>query len=329
MEVELVNQIKLLNTRELGKPMELRKKSLMKRFLINIKTNYDLYLLTLPTLVYFIVFHYLPMYGIQIAFKDFVATQGIWGSPFIGFEHFTRFFKSYNFWILMKNTLGISIYQLVVGFPTPIILALLLNEVTNKHFKKTVQMITYAPHFISTVVVVGMLGVFFSTDSGIFNSMLKNAGMGPLTLLSDPKWFKSVFVFSGVWQSIGWGSIIYMAALAGIDPQLHEAATMDGATKLQRIWHVNIPGILPTAVTLLILSVGNSMNVGFEKVFLMQNALNMGTSDVISTYVYRVGIQGSEFSFASAVGLFNSVINCVLLISVNKISRKISNNSLW
>lgn len=294
-----------------------------------VSRNWELYLLILPVIIYFILFHYLPMYGIQIAFKDFSSVKGIWGSPWIGFKHFERFFRSYHFGALIKNTLGISIYQTAVGFPIPILLALMMNELRSERFKKTLQTVTYAPHFLSTVVLVGMLTAFLSPRNGIVNEIIKMLGGQPISFMTEPGWFKTIYVLSGIWQNAGWGSIIYMAALAGIDIQLYEAAIMDGATKMQRIRHVTIPGILPTAIILLILDVGKIMSVGFEKVFLMQNDLNRIASDVISTYVYKIGLEGSEFSFSSAVGLFNSAINMILLIVVNKISKKFSETSLW
>jgi putative aldouronate transport system permease protein len=294
-----------------------------------IRRNWDLYLLLLPVFAYFIVFHYYPMYGVQIAFKDFLSTKGIWGSPFIGFGYFQRFFKSYFFWRLLRNTLGISVYQLAVGFPAPLILALMLNQLRSKRFRKTVQLVTYAPHFLSTVVVVGMLGAFLSPRNGVVNQFLVLLGMEPVFFMTKPGWFKSLYVLSGVWQNAGWGSIIYIAAISSIDPQLYEAAHMDGAGSLQRILHVTIPCILPTAVILLILNVGQLMNVGFEKVFLMQNDMNLEASDVISTYVYRSGILRAEYSFSAAVGLFNSVVNFILLVTVNSIARSVTDTGLW
>lgn len=294
-----------------------------------IKKNWDLYLLIAPVTIYFIVFKYMPMYGVQIAFKNFVAKKGIWNSPWVGLKHFIRFFNSYNFGELMTNTLGVSLYSLIVGFPIPILLALMMNEVKNKYFKKTVQTMTYAPHFLSTVVLVGMLTAFLSPSSGVINQIIKAFGGQPIYFMTEPGWFKTLYVFSGVWQNAGWGSIVYMAALAGIDMELYEAAMIDGASKLQRLLNITIPCLLPTATVLLILDVGHIMNVGFEKVFLMQNSLNMSSSDVISTYVYRLGLLKSDFSFSSAVGLFNSVINFILLILVNKVSKKFSETSLW
>ncbi|WP_231506177.1 ABC transporter permease [Paenibacillus sp. UNC451MF] len=294
-----------------------------------IRRNADLYLLFLPVLVFFIVFEYVPMYGVQIAFKDFIATKGIWGSPWVGFKHFERFFSSFYFWRIMKNTLGIGLYQLLVGFPVPILLALMINEVRSSLYRRFIQTVTYAPHFLSTVVAVGMIMMFLAPESGMINLLIQWFGGEPISFLTEPAWFKTVYVLSGVWQQMGWSSIIYLAALSGIDPQLHEAARMDGASRLQRIWHINLPGIMPTVVILLILNVGSILGVGFEKVFLMQNSLNMSASDVISTNVYRSGILGAEFSYSAAVGLFNSVVNFVLLLSVNRIARKVSETSLW
>ena len=280
-------------------------------------------------MIFFIIFLYFPMYGVQIAFKNYLPSRGILGSPWVGLEHFMRFFRSYNFWDLIKNTLGLSIYQLVASFPAPIIFALLLNEVKNAKFKKTVQMVTYAPHFISTVVMVGMLSIFLSPQNGLINQLIVLFGGEPIAFLSKPQYFKTIYVLSGIWQTLGWSSIIYTAALAGIDPQLHEAATVDGASKLKRIWHIDIHGIMPTMIIMLIMNTGSIMNIGFEKVFLLQNDLNIVSSDVISTYVYRAGLIGGEYSFSAAVGLFNSVINCILLVSVNAISKRVSETSLW
>ncbi|MBP1993679.1 ABC transporter permease [Paenibacillus eucommiae] len=293
------------------------------------RRNWDLYLLISPVLLYFIVFHYLPMYGIQIAFKDYMATKGIWGSHWVGLKHFERFFDSYFFERLIRNTLEIGLYGLVVGFPVPILLALMINEVRSKFFKRTVQTVTYAPHFLSVVVMVGMLAIFLSPKNGLINQFIRLFGGDPISFLTEPAWFKTLYVFSDVWQQMGWSSIIYITALTAIDPQLHEAARVDGATRLQRIWHINIPGIRPTIVILLILSTGSILGVGFEKVFLMQNDLNLESSDVISTYVYRTGILGAQFSFSTAVGLFNAVINFMLLFIVNFIARRVGQTSLW
>lgn len=291
--------------------------------------NWQLYALTLPVIAYFIIFKYGPMYGVQIAFKEFIASRGIWDSPWVGFDHFERFFKSYYFERLIRNTLEIGLYELVVGFPVPIILALMINEVRNSKFKKTVQTVTYAPHFLSIVVTVGMIFIFLHPVDGMINRVITWFGGEPISFMMEPGWFKSIYVLSGVWQQMGWSSIIYIAALAGIDPALHEAARVDGASRLQRIWHVNLPGIAPTIVILLILNVGNIMAVGYEKILLMQNDLNLEASDVISTYVYRSGILDAQYSFSVAVDLFNAIINCVLLVLVNYASKKIGKTSLW
>jgi len=291
--------------------------------------NYELYIFILPAFLYFIIFHYAPMYGVQIAFKDYIATKGIMKSPWVGFKHFKYFFDSYYFGILLKNTIGISIYSLAVGFPIPIVLALLLNELKSERFKKVVQNVTYVPHFISTVVMVGMIVSFLSPNSGVINQIIKAFGGEPIYFMTRSDLFKSIYVWSGIWQNAGWSSIIYLAALSGIDMELHEAAIVDGATRLQRIRHINIPGIMPTVVVLLILNCGSIMNVGFEKIFLMQNSLNMESSDVISTYVYRRGLLNAQYSFSSAVGLFNSVINFTLLVIVNRISKSVNETSLW
>lgn len=291
--------------------------------------HWQLYLVFLAPLAYIVVFRYLPMYGAQIAFKDFAASLGLWGSPWVGFKHFGNFIKSPYFGRLIGNTLGISAYSLALGFPIPILLALSLNEVKNKSFKKAVQMVTYAPYFISTVVLVSLVMQVLSPQFGIVNGLIKSLGGKPINFMGSPKLFKSIYVWSGIWQYTGYSSIIYIAALAGIDPCLHEAAIVDGASRLQRVVHIDIPGIMPTVTILLILQVGQLMNVGFEKVFLMQNPLNMSASDVISTYVYRIGLTGGQFSFSTAVGLFNSTVNLVLLLTVNRVARKLGETSLW
>ncbi|MEH7095194.1 ABC transporter permease subunit [Neobacillus vireti] len=290
--------------------------------------NYELYLFLLPAILYFIVFQYIPMYGVLIAFKDFTPSLGILGSPWVGFEHFERFFHSYQFWDLIKNSLGLSIFQLITGFPMPIIIALLLNQMIHEKYKRFVQTVIYAPHFISIVVLAGMMFVFFS-DKGLINSVVTLFGGKAVAFMSEPSWFKPLYIGSGVWQETGWACIVYLAALAGVSPEIHEAATMDGANKWQRILHVDIPAIMPTAIILLILSVGNLMNIGFEKAYLMQTPLNQPAAEIIPTYVYKVGLQQAEYSFGAAVGLFNSIINLILLYIVNKTAKKISGSGLW
>ncbi|MCG7408490.1 ABC transporter permease subunit [Paenibacillus sp. ACRRX] len=299
-------------------------KTVWKRML----QNWELYLFIAPAFLYFLIFHYGPMYGIQIAFKNFIPTKGIWGSPWVGFDHFTRFFESYYFWDLLWNTLSISLYELAIGFPLPIILALAFNEVKDGFFKRSVQTITYAPHFISVVVMAGIIITFLSPSTGIINHIIQFLGFDPVNFLTEPAWFKTLYVLSGVWQGTGWGTIIYLAALSGVDPQLHEAAIVDGASRFKRILHINIPAITPTITILLILNMGSILGVGFEKILLLQNSLNMGASDVISTFVYRSGLVDAQYSFSTAVGLFNSVVNAILLITVNQIARR-TGNSLW
>jgi putative aldouronate transport system permease protein len=290
---------------------------------------WQFYLCLLPVTAYFVVFHYWPMYGVQIAFRDYNPIDGIAGSPFVGFKHLRRFFNSYQFARVIKNTLGISLYQLAVAFPAPIILAVLLSELRSGKFRKTMQMLTYAPHFLSTVVVVGMMTAMLSPRTGIVNLALRALGGEAVFFMAEPGWFKTLYVFSGIWQNCGWSSIIYIAAIAGIDTSLFEAAVVDGASTFKRIIHVTIPGIMPTIIILLILQCGQLMSVGFEKIFLMQNSLNMPASDVISTYVYRAGMIDAQISFASAVGLFNSVINCTLLVIVNTFAKRSGEVSLF
>ncbi|MFZ1353133.1 ABC transporter permease [Jeotgalibaca porci] len=289
----------------------------------------QLYVFILPAFLAFFIFSYIPMYGVMIAFKDYIPTLGVWGSPWVGFKHFQRFFDSYYFWDLLKNTIGISVYSLVVGFPLPIILALALNEIKDGPLKKFSQTVTYAPNFISTVVMVGMILAFLNPSTGIINHVVQFFGMEPIAFMENPRWFKTVYVLSGVWQGTGWGSVIYLAALAGVDTQLHEAAVVDGATRLQRIWHINLPTIRPTMVILLIMNVGSVMNLGYEKILLMQNPLNMESSNVIATFVYQQGLLEAQYSYAAAVGLFNSAINAILMISVNKIASKLGESSLF
>ena len=304
-------------------------KSKDKKLWKRIAQNWELYVFIAPAFLYFLIFHYGPMYGIQIAFKNFIPTKGILGSPWVGFDHFTRFFDSYYFWDLLWNTLSISLYELVVGFPIPIILALAFNEVKNGFFKRMAQTVTYAPHFISVVVMAGMIITFLSPSTGMITHIITWLGFDAPQFLTDPKWFKTMYVLSGVWQSAGWGTIIYLAALSGVDPQQHEAAIIDGASRFQRVIHINIPTIIPTIMILLILNIGSLLGVGFEKILLLQNPLNMEASNVISTFVYKSGLVDAQYSFSTAVGLFNSVINAILLITVNQIVRRSSDNSLW
>ncbi|MFR7520802.1 MAG: ABC transporter permease [Ruminococcus sp.] len=303
--------------------------SFFQRLWENMKKNWILYAMILPVAIYYIIFAYAPMYGIQLAFKDYQVKEGIMGSPWVGLEHFIRFFKSYNFGQLLKNTIGISVYSLLVGFPIPIIFALMLNYLRNKFLKKTVQMVSYAPYFISTVVMCGMIAIFMNPDTGILNVIRNFFGMESVDFLAKPEWFKDIYVWTGVWQGMGWSSIIYISALSGVDYQLHEAAIMDGATKIQRMIHVDLPSIKPTIIMLLILQIGSLMNVGFEKVFLLQNTLNKSAASVISTYTYEVGLINSDYGYSTAVGLFNSLINVILIVGANQICKKLADESLF
>lgn len=306
-----------------------QKKAYAKHTRMLMKRNYILYFFLLPALIYIIIFNYWPMYGIQIAFKDYLPYEGIAGSPWVGFKHFIKFFDSILFWDLLKNTLSISIYSLVASFPIPIILAFMINYTKNKKLKKLTQTITYAPHFISTVVLVGMLSIFLSPRTGFINTIIKAFGQDPIFFLGQKEWFRHVYVWSGIWQGTGWASIIYIAALSGVSPELHEAAIIDGASKLQRIRHIDFPAILPTITILLILNMGQVMNVGFEKVLLMQNDLNLEMSEIISTYTYKMGLVNAQYSYSTAIGLFNNIINFCILIGVNRLAKKMSGTSLW
>jgi putative aldouronate transport system permease protein len=268
------------------------------------------------------------MYGLQIAFKDYVIRLGFWDSPWAGLKHFRNFISSYYFPRLIGNTVGISLYSMIAGFFPPIIIAVALNECKSKFLKKSVQLITYAPHFLSTVIIVGILQQALSMH-GILNSFIVALGGERVSFMGNASLFKSIYVWSGVWQGAGYGSIIYLAALAGISPELHEAAIIDGANIWQRIWHVDLPGIIPTAIILFILSTAGILNVGFEKVYLLQNPLNMSTSDVISTYTYRMGLINMDYSLSTAVGLFQSFISLAFMVVVNKIAKTVGNVSLW
>jgi len=291
--------------------------------------SWQLYVFAIPAFLVVLIFAYFPMYGVIIAFQNFRPTDGFFGSQWVGFDHFIRFFEGHHFWRLIRNTLAINIYGLVAAFPIPIILALAFNEIKDGKFKKITQTVTYAPHFISVVVFAGMIISFTSPTTGIVNHIIGFFGIEPISFMQRPEWFRHVYVWTGIWQSAGWGTIIYLAALSGVDPTLHEAATIDGATRIQRNRYINIPCISKTIIILLIMNVGTLMSTGFERIFLLQNAMNQYTSDVIATYVYEVGLIGGQFSFASAVGLFNSAVNAIMLIVVNNISKKVSEVSLW
>lgn len=290
---------------------------------------WQLYVLMLPALVYIVLFAYKPMYGILIAFKDFSMKKGILASPWVGFKNFERLFSSYWFPIILKNTLTISLLSLVIGFPIPIILALLLNEVRSNKFRSLVQTFSYAPHFISMVVMCGMVAMFLSPTTGVVNKLLNALGMESVFFMQEAGLFKWVYVLSGIWQGAGWSSVIYYAALSGVDKSLLEAADMDGATRLQKIWHVNLPVILPTILVMLILQCGSLLSVGYEKAYLLQTSSNLTGSEIISTYVYKVGLVQSDFSFSTAAGLFNTVVNCIILISANQLSKKVAKTGLF
>lgn len=304
------------------------KAGFLQRVAVDFGRNKSLYLMVLPVLAYYIVFHYVPMYGAIIAFKSFTPFKGIWGSEWVGWQNFINFFDSYYFWRILKNTLWISINDLIFGFPAPILLALLINELRNKYFTRTVQTITYMPHFVSLVVICGMIKDF-TLDTGVVNVVLQAFGWKPVTMLNDPGLFVPIYVISDIWQNVGWGSIIYLATLTSIDPQLYEAAKIDGAGRLKQTWYVTLPGIMPTIIVLLILRMGRLLNVGFEKIILLYNPAIYETSDVISSFVYRKGLLEFDWSYGAAVGLFNSVINFILLLSANWLSKRVKGSGLW
>ena len=308
-----------------GSPMRSKSKTLML-----MKKNWLLYVFLLPAIVYMIAFKYVHMYGIQIAFKDYTPAKGFSDSEWVGLKWFIKFINTPRFWQILKNTLSLSLYSLVLNLPLPIALALILNNVQNQKWKKFAQTVTYMPHFLSTVVMVGMISVFFSPRSGFVNTLLSYfGGSGNTYFMGIPKYFPHLYVWSGVWKGMGWGSVIYMAALAGVDPSLHEAAMIDGANKFKRIIHIDLPSIMPTMITMLILKCGDVMSVGYEKVYLMQNDLNISTSEVVSTYVYKMGLMRQQYSYSSAIGLFENVISFILLVTVNKIVKKLSGSGLW
>ncbi|WP_430413674.1 ABC transporter permease [Lederbergia citrea] len=287
------------------------------------RQNYMLYLFLAPAIILTVVFKYVPMYGAIISFKDFSPMKGIWGSDWIGLEHFTRFLTSPNFGEIFMNTLKLSVYGLILGFPVPIILALMLNQVRRASIKKNIQLILYAPNFISIVIICGMLFIFLS-PTGPINTILSLFIDKPISFMSDSDAFRSIYIISGIWQGAGWASIIYVAALANVDPQLHDAANIDGASLLQRIWHIDLPTLKPMMAVLFILGAGGIMAIGFEKAYLLQTAMNIPTSEIIPTYVYKVGLQAGDYAYSSAVGLFNSIINVILLVFVNFVVKKLN-----
>ena len=296
----------------------------------SILSNWQLYFFVLPAVAYYLILQYWPMYGLQIAFKDFIPAAGFDGSKWVGFMHFERLFNSYYFGDLMINTLRTSLLTLLFGFPTPIILALLINELKNVAYKKTIQTITYAPYFISSVVMVGIVILFLSPSSGVINHAIELLGYEPIAFMQKPEMFTGIYVVTRIWQDSGWNAVIFFAALSAVNKELYQAAFIDGANKLQRIIHINLPAIVPTIVVLLILKCGSLMDLSYETIYLMQNPTNLSTSEVISTYVYKAGLLNADYSFATAVGFFNSIINCLLLIIVNGIAHRIkAEDSLW
>jgi len=295
----------------------------------SLKKHWQLYLIVIPPALFFLIFKYYPMLNTILAFKDYNVIKGIWGSPWVGMKNFNLFFDNPMFGTLVKNTIYISGYMLLAGFPIPILLALMLNEVRNGRFKRLVQLVSFAPYFISTVVMVSIIMLFLAPRLGFVNIALNYFGMESINFLGKPGMFRSIYVWSDIWQTAGYTAVIYLAALAGIDPTLYEAAKVDGASRFQKIIHVDIPGILPTIMIILILNVGNIMALGFEKIYLLQNPLNLVNSEIIATYVYSVAMLNANYGFGTAVGLFNSLINLILLVSVNSLAKRFSNTSIW
>lgn len=301
----------------------------MKRKLKKIKRSWRLYLLLFLPLAWLIIFRYIPMIGVSMAFEDFSMRKGFFGSSFVGLKYFRTFFNASNFKNLVSNVVILSFYQLLVGFPIPIILALALNECQNQKLKKFIQCITFGPYFVSVVVLVSMLSLMFHVRFGIFNVVLQAFGFKAVNVMGEANTFRHLYVWSGVWQSAGYNAVLYIAALSSIDPELREAATIDGASRWQKIRYVDIPGIMPTITITFILAVGNFMSLGFDKAYIMQTPSNLSVSEIISTYIYKIGIQNGQYSYAAAIGIFNSVINFVLITIVNKICRKWGETSLW
>lgn len=308
------------------KPVD--KLSFSYRLKTDLRRNYALYILIIPVIVFYIIFCYKPMYGALIAFKDYVPRKGVWGSEWVGLKWFIQFFQGQEFFRLIKNTLTISMTSIVFGFPAPIILALMFNELKSQKFKSVAQTISYLPHFVSLVVACGLVKTFVS-KGGVILNLVQALGGGEIGLLARPEWFVPIYTLSGIWQEIGWGSIIYLAALSGIDQELYEAAKIDGANKWKQVLHITIPGIMPTIIIMLILRLGSLMSVGYEKIILLYNESTYETADVISSYVYRVSLGKAQYSFGSAIGLVNSVINFIIVMVSNKISAKVSDTSLW
>ncbi|MGI5878817.1 MAG: ABC transporter permease [Christensenellales bacterium] len=307
------------------KPAEKRRSRVLTRLL---QSKY-LYLLLLPALLDILIFHYVPIYGAQIAFKRFNVAKGIMGSEWVGFHYFLSFFRSAYFWPLLRNTLLINIYSLVYGFPVPIILAILLNEVRIPWYKKTVQTISYLPHFLSTVIVVGLLRNFLLPNTGIISQIVSKMGFEPINYLAKPRYFRTLYVMTGIWQGAGFSAIIYIAAIAGIDPELYDVASIDGAGRLRKIWHITLPGIAPTITILLILRIGGLLGVDWQKILLMENSLTSSVADTIQIFTYQRGLLNADFSFGSAVGLFTSVIGFVMVLGANQLAKRISGTYIF
>jgi putative aldouronate transport system permease protein len=304
------------------------KKTPLDRLKIELRLNKHIYLMLLPVVLFYVLFCYQPMYGAQIAFKDFNPAKGILGSKWVGFKHYLAFFDSYYAFRVIWNTIILNILDVVFGFPAPIILALLLNEIKGQVFKRSVQTLTYLPHFISLVVVCGIILDFFARD-GVANQLMEMFGIQPIPFMILPEWFRPVFIASNIWQTMGWGSIIYLASLSGINPELYEAARVDGAGRWRQMWSVTLPGLAPTIIIMLILRLGRMMDVGLEKVLLLYNPSTYETADVISTFVFRKGLLEMSYSYSTAIELFNSIINFLMLVVVNRLSRRVSDMSLW
>lgn len=314
----------------INKSNDRKKKSLKYRAVLETKRHSALYMMLLIPVTILVLFKYVPIYGVQIAFRDYRIARGIWGSQWVGLKYVMRFFESYRFWNILRNTILINLYSLAT-FPLSLIFALMLNYLPFKHYKKTIQMVSYAPHFISTVVMCSLILQFMNARGGLFNVVLSYLGIPPRNYMAYPEYFYSIFVWTGVWQELGYSSIIYIAALSGISSELHEAAIVDGANIMRRIFHIDIPGVLPTFCVLLIMRCGSLLSVGFEKILLLQNNLNNSVSEVISTYVYDIGISSGrpQYSYAAAIDLFTSIVNMTLLFTVNKITGKLSGSSLF
>jgi putative aldouronate transport system permease protein len=306
-----------------------RKASRVQRIVDHLKREWQLYVMLIPTLIWLLVFLYKPMYGLQIAFKDYSIFRGIAGSPWIGFEHFQTLFESDQFLRALKNTIIISLYGLLFGFPMPILLALMFNEVLNQTFKKTAQTIVYLPHFISSVIIAGIVITAFSPSAGLVNTILGWFGIDAIYFLTKPEWFRPIFVGTGIWQEAGFQSIVYLAAIAGVSPTLYESAVVDGASRWQMMWKITVPSIMPTIIIMLIIRIGNMLEVSFEMIILLYQPATYQTADVVNTFIYRQGIQGGQYDFTAAAGLFNAVVAFVLVMTANTISKRYSRTSLW